>query len=142
MLIQHLSHLASTCNTVRQHLKEVRTAITIGKSPAGATLAPLPEHDRTQLLAALDLLAARIDELAREFIPPTQIEQGASALGATRMWVGILLRTCEELLEDLRPARMAARYGELSPLEEKALGSQITILLKAVKAALEVADKL
>ena len=142
MLTQHRSHIASTCSTIQHHLEEVRTAITAGKSPGGAALTPLPEPGRTRLLKALDSLSAGMDDLARKFASQQQTEQGASGPSATRMWVSILLRTCEELLGDLLPARMEMRYGPLSQSEEAALSERVTGVLTAAKAALDLSDSL
>lgn len=140
MLAQHRSHIASTCSTIRQHLEEVRTAISAGKSPGGAALTPLPEATRSGLLDALDRITCELEELAQSFEPERGPSVDAGGLGATRMWVSILLRTSEELLEDLLPARMKARYGPLFQSEEVALSEHVTGLLSALKAALDLAD--
>jgi len=140
MLAQHRSHIASTCSTIRQHLEEVRTAISAGKSPGGAALTPLPEPTLGGLLDALDRISCGVKKLAQSFGPERGPSADADGLGATRMWVSILLRTCEELLGDLLPARMKARYGPLSQSEEVVLSEHVTGLLSALKAALDLAD--
>jgi hypothetical protein len=56
------------------------------------------------------------------------------------MWSSILLRTVEELVADLAPARMGRRYGSLGRAEAERLQGQVDATLAAVHAAINVSD--
>jgi hypothetical protein len=136
MLDRHRSHLVSTYTTVLQHLAEIRQAIAPGKSPGGARLTPLPDPLREQLLERLDRIAADLDGLVRRLVPDwerTATEVGGVA--ATRMWVAILLRTIEELVEDLKPDRIGKHYGAVGAREARVLDETVSEVLAAIRGA-------
>jgi len=139
MLDRHRSHLVSTYTTVLQHLGEIRQAITAGKSPGGALLTPLAEPLRDQLVDRIDRIAAGLEELVRHFVPEwdrTAAETGG--LAATKMWTSILLRTVEELVEDLRPDRMGKHYGEVGQHEAEVLRGKVQEVLATVREGIDL----
>jgi len=141
MLDQHRSHLVSTCETVAQHLGEVRQVVTSGKSPTGGLVRPLPEPVRARLLAKLDELAARVDELHRSFAPSSRRPTDqADEPGAARMWVSILLRTIEGLMRDLLPERMGRQYGHLEPAQAANLEADVNEILALVREAIRAGE--
>jgi hypothetical protein len=137
MLSRHESHLRSTCQVLLQHLDEARQIITTGKTPGGGRVEPFPEPLRTRLREQLDLASAQIERTARS-LSPEQVR--ISDLSAARMWVSILLRTCQDLLGDLRPERMAAQYGEISPEEAEPLREMVNEIAIGISEAVEVMD--
>ena len=143
MLDQHRTHLISTYQTVLQHLTDIRELAVTGKTPGGGKVTPLPEPLRGELLAALSEVAARLEEVVRSFAPGHEralAQPGGPA--ATRMWISILLRTVEELIQDNRPARMARRYGRLTEEETHALEERVQNALAALRTALHAVDSL
>jgi len=92
---------------------------------------------RTRLREQLDLASAQIERTARS-LSPEQVR--ISDLSAARMWVSILLRTCQDLLGDLRPERMAAQYGEISPEEAEPLREMVNEIAIGISEAVEVMD--
>ncbi|MFB3880171.1 MAG: hypothetical protein ACE149_02855 [Armatimonadota bacterium] len=141
MLTRHRSHLYSTCTTALQHLEEVRQAVTAGKSPSGARLSPLPGPARQRLLDALSATATVLEGMMREFAPDESAAQAEPAgASATIMWVNILLRTVEELLSDLSPARTSRRYGALPQAEAQRLQGEVERAVASVRRAMEISD--
>ena len=141
MLRQHRTHLISTCTTALQHLEEIRQAITVGKSPGGARVTPLPEPWRQRLLEAVDSTRDVLSQMVNSFAPEeARISEEPGGLSATLMWSSILLRTVEELVADLAPARMGRRYGSLGRAEAERLQGQVDATLAAVHAAIDVSD--
>ena len=141
MLDRHRSHLVSTYTTVLQHLGEIRQAITAGKSPGGARLTPLPEPLRDQLLDQIDRIAAGLEELVRHFVPDwerTAAETGG--LAATRMWAAILLRTVEELVEDLEPDHIQRHYGALELQDVAELDERLQQVLAAIRQGVDLLE--
>jgi antitoxin (DNA-binding transcriptional repressor) of toxin-antitoxin stability system len=141
MLSRHRSHLVSTHTTVLQHIAEIRQAITAGKSPGGARLTPLPEPLRSRLLAGLDSIASDLGELVSHFAPDwerraTKMEGPA----ATKMWAAILLRTVEELVEDLEPSRLTRHYGAVREEDADLLRRRTAQVLKAVQEAIHLLE--
>jgi hypothetical protein len=139
MLDRHRLHLVSTYTTVLQHLGEIRQAITAGKSPGGALLTPLPEPLRDQLLDRIDRIAAGLEELVRRLVPDwerTATETGG--LAATRMWTAILLRTVEELVEDLRPDRMERHYGAVGEHAAETLEQRVRKVLADIREGIDL----
>jgi hypothetical protein len=134
---RHKSHLISTYTTVLQHLSEISSAAA-GKSPGGLTLPALPEAERERLAAGLDAIARQmkdtVEALAggRESAAP-----GAASVGATRMWVNVLLRTVEELIRDLSPARTEKRYGAMPPAEAKRLLRDVEAMVSMVRGMID-----
>jgi hypothetical protein len=139
MLDRHKSHLVSTYTTVLQHLGEIRQAITAGKSPGGARLTPLPEPLRDQLVDRIDRIAAGLEELVRHFVPAwerTAAETGG--LAATKMWTAILLRTVEELVEDLEPKRIGKHYGEVGESDAAVLETRVRHVLADIRDGIDL----
>ena len=56
------------------------------------------------------------------------------------MWVNILLRTVEELVNDLAPTRMGRRYGAIPRAEAQRLQGQVEKAIAVVRQAMEVSD--
>ena len=138
----HRSHLISTYTTALQHLDEIRQAAVAGKSPGGGLLTPLPEPLRDRLVAGLDAIAAGLEEVVRAFVPDGQ-RAAAEPAGpaATRMWISILLRTVEELVHDLLPARMSRKYGALEAAEAAQLEARVESVLASVRAAMQELER-
>jgi hypothetical protein len=139
MLDRHRSHLVSTYTTVLQHLGEIRQAITAGKSPGGALLTPLPEPLRDQLLDRIDRIAAGLEELVRRLVPDwerTATETGG--LAATKMWTAILLRTVEELVEDLEPKQIGKHYGEVGESDAEMLEERVRHVLADIRDGIDL----
>jgi len=133
VLQQHISHMTSTYTTVLQHLAEIRQ-VASGKSPGGARLAPLPRPEMERLSASLDDLRARLERVLRALVPDLERAVGDSGdVAATRMWVNILLRTVEELVADLLPARMQRRYGAIGRAEAQRLHADIEDVLSVIR---------
>jgi len=55
------------------------------------------------------------------------------------MWVSILLRTVEELVEEIRPARMSRRYGALRAADAQRLGGQVEGVISSLREAMRLA---
>jgi hypothetical protein len=143
VLDQHRSHVGATCATVRQHLEEIRDLVTVGKSPAGGRVAPLPQSLRGPVVALLERVAADLDRVMRLAAPERPPASGDAADGAaTRMWASILLRTAEELVADLDPDRMQRRYGKLEPGEAAALNRQMERVLAGLRETIALVDSL
>ena len=139
MLDRHRSHLVSTYTTVLQHLGEIRQAITAGKSPGGALLTPFPEPLRDQLLDRIDRIAAGLEELVRRLVPDwerTATETGG--LAATKMWTAILLRTVEELVEDLEPKQIGKHYGEVGESDAEMLEERVRHVLADIRDGIDL----
>jgi hypothetical protein len=136
---QHKSLLVSTYTTVLQHLSEIRQVVAEGKTPGGARVMPLPDSLRQRLLANLDSVALWLGNLIQEFVPEWQQsdrERGGPA--ATRMWVNILLRTIEELVEGIMPGRMSRKYGAIGAAEAERLQDNVESVLSALREAMLV----
>jgi len=134
MLSQHKSDLFSTYATVLQHLADIRQVVTEGKTPAGARVKPLPRALRDQLLAALDRAAADLEQAVRTFVP--DFDRATTEVGdvaATRMWASILLRTAEELVEDIRPEQMGRHYGAIAQEEAEQLRAKVAPVLADIR---------
>ena len=139
MLDRHKSHLVSTYTTVLQHLGEIRQAITAGKSPGGARLTPLPEPLRDQLVDRIDRIAAGLEELVRHFVPAWErIAAETGGLAATKMWTAILLRTVEELVEDLEPKRIGKHYGEVGETDAEVLEKRVRHVLADIRDGIDL----
>jgi len=141
MLNQHKSHLFSTYTTVLQHLAEIRQVVTAGKSPTGARVKPLPEPLRDKLLALLDSAAADLEEAVRTFVP--DFERATTEVGgvaATRMWASILLRTVEELVEDIYPREMSRHYGEIGEEDADLLREKVEPVLANIRNGMELLE--
>ncbi len=139
MLDRHRSHLVSTYTTVLQHLGEIRQAITAGKSPGGARLTPLPEPLRDHLVDCIERIASGLEELVHHFVPAwehTAAETGG--LPATKMWTSILLRTVEELVEDLEPKRMQKHYGKVDESDAETLHQRVERVLTTIREAIDL----
>ena len=140
MLQQHKTRLISTHLAIVQHLAEIRQVAALGKSPSGSRLAPLPEPAGTELLSALDTIAAQMEELVSLFAADfRQSAQGPPGLPATKMWLSILLRTVEDLISDLSPDRMSSQYGEIEAREAVALQQKLEEIMASYRAALAIA---
>jgi len=136
---QHKSLLVSTYTTVLQHLSEIRELVTEGKTPGGAKVTPLPESLRQPLLANLDSVAPGLENLIQEFVPEWQQSgRESGGLAATRMWVNILLRTIEELLQGIMPGRMSKKYGAIGTAEAEQLQRNVESALSALREAMLV----
>jgi hypothetical protein len=130
---QHKSHLVSTYTTVLQHLSEI-SAAAAGKSPGGAALTPLPEAERDRLAAGLDAVARRLKDTVEALVGDWEsAAAGAGTIGATRMWVNVLLRTVEELISDLSPVRTEKRYGAMPPAEARRLLKDVEAIVSLVR---------
>jgi hypothetical protein len=141
MLNQHKSHLFSTYTTVLQHLAEIRQVVTAGKTPAGGRVKPLPEPLRHKLLALLDRVAADLEEAVKTFVP--DFERAATEVGgmaATRMWASILLRTVEELVEDIHPKEMSRHYGEIAEQEANLLREKVELVLASIRSTMKLLE--
>jgi len=137
MLDRHKNHLVSTYTTVLQHLVDLRQMITTGKTPGGGRVAPLPEPLRSEMLGQFDAISAALDDLVRTFVPDWEsMSSETGGLAATRMWLSILLRTVDELIQDIRPERMGKQYGSVGADEAAALGTKAEVALAAVRDAL------
>jgi hypothetical protein len=139
MLDRHRSHLVSTYTTVLQHLGEIRQVITAGRSPGGALLTPLPEPLRDQLVDRIDRIAAGLEELVRHFVPAwehTAAETGG--LAATKMWTAILLRTVEELVEDLEPKQIGKHYGAVGEHAAETLEQRVRKVLADIREGIDL----
>jgi hypothetical protein len=136
---QHKTHLVSTYATVLQHLEEVRQAVVAGKSPGGGRLTPLSPPARDPLIDSLDAIAARLEDAVRAFTPDLEDALGRTGgEAATRMWVSILLRTIRELVEDLQPARISRRYGDLSSADSRRLDAGVQQVLSEIDRSLSL----
>lgn len=136
MLDRHKSHLVSTYTTVLHHLGEIRQAVAGGKSPGGAQLTPLPEPLRSRLVERVGRIAADLEQLVHLLVPGwerTAAEPGG--ISATQMWAAILLRTVQELVEDLDPDRMQRQYGEVTDAEAEVLRQRVRQVLAAIQDA-------
>jgi hypothetical protein len=143
MLAQHRSHVFSTCTTALQHLEEISQAVTVGNSPSGAKLTPLPEPGRQRLLEALDLIRDGLSDMMHSFASEAAAASAEPAgPSATLMWVNILLRTVEELVGDLAPPRMGRRYGSLGRAEAERLQGQVDATITAVHAAMQLSERI
>jgi hypothetical protein len=141
MLTQHRSHLFSTYTTILQHLAEIRQVVTAGKTPAGARVQPLPEPLRGKLLALLDSAAAGLEEAVKAFVP--DFERATTEVGgvaATRMWASILLRTVEELVEDIHPKEMSRHYGEIGEGEAELLREKVEPVLATIRRGMKLLE--
>ena len=141
MLNQHKSHLFSTYATILQHLAEIRQVVTTGKSPAGARVKPLPEPLRDKLLALLDRAAADLEEAVSTFVP--DFERATAEVGgvaATRMWASILLRTVEELVENIHPKEMSRHYGEIGKEEASLLREKVEPVLASIRNGMKLLE--
>jgi len=139
MLNHHKSHLFSTYTTIVQHLVEIRQVVTAGKSPTGARVKPLPEPLRDKLLALLDSAAADLEEAVRTFVP--DFERATTEVGdvaATRMWASILLRTVEELVEDIHPKELSRHYGEIGEEEADLLQEKVEPVLASIRNGMKL----
>jgi len=141
MLNQHKSHLFSTYTTILQHLAEIRQVVTAGKSPAGARVKPLAEPLRDKLLALLDSAASDLEEAVRTFVP--DFERATAEVGgiaATRMWANILLRTVEELVEDIHPKEMSRHYGAIGEEEADLLREKVEPVLASIRKGMKLLE--
>ena len=141
MLDRHRSHITSTCATALQHLSEIRQLACTGQTPVGGLVSPLPAELRDQLLSALDPLTAAIEGLAAPFASGAEGRRGEAGASAALMWVSILLRTVEDLLEDLSPGRIGRRYGALGSAEAQRLQVQLSRALGSLREAIRSVDK-
>jgi len=141
MLNQHKSHLFSTYTTILQHLAEIRQVVTAGKSPTGARVKPLPEPLRDKLLALLDGAAADLEKAVRTFVPDFErATTEVGSLAATRMWASILLRTVEELVEDIHPKEMSRHYGEIGEEEADLLREKVEPVLASIRKGMKLLE--
>jgi len=141
MLNQHKSHLFSTYTTILQHLAEIRQVVTAGKSPTGARVKPLAEPLRDKLLALLDSAASDLEEAVRTFVP--DFERATTEVGgiaATRMWANILLRTVEELVEDIHPKEMSRHYGAIGEEEADLLREKVEPVLASIRKGMKLLE--
>jgi hypothetical protein len=142
MLEQHESHIVSTYTTALQHLAEIRQVVTTGETPAGGRVAPWPEPERERLVASVDAVAAGLEAIVRSFAPHWEdMGRRTGGLAATRMWVSILLRTVEELVEEIRPARMSRRYGALGAADVQRLGGQVEGVISSLRSAMRMVSE-
>jgi len=139
MLRQHHVHLVSTYTTVLQHLAEIRQVATVGRSPSGSRLTPLPPPMQGELLAALEKISTELAEVVRTYVPDWQRQVRRTAgIAATRMWVNVLLRRVEELVRDLQPGRMSRQYGAVEEEAARGLQRQVDSVLASLQRALLV----
>ncbi len=140
---QHRTHIVSTWSTVGQRLDEVRQVITRGRTPGGTAVAPLPKPVQDELLQVLDEFEGRLKKFVHQYAPshPSSGEQPAD-WGAARMWVSVLLRTIQELIEDLLPQRMGKRYGALPPERAKDVERSVEAMLDSLRRAITACDKI
>jgi hypothetical protein len=139
VLDQHQSHLVSTYTTVLQHFQEIRQAAA-GRSPGGGRVTPLPKPAQEALSADLDQIAARLEQIVSSLAPDWRRSARGGGPGATRMWISVLLRTVEELVEDLLPDRMSKRYGVLAPEEAERLARQAEQVLALLRQTMLRSD--
>ena len=132
MLDQHKSHLVSTYTTVVQHLQEIRQAAA-GRPPGGGRTAPLPKPAQERLSASLDGIARRLERIVSSSVPDWRQSAEGGGLGATRMWISVLLGTVEELVEDLLPDRMTRRYGALARQDTEGLERELKQVLESLR---------
>ena len=77
----------------------------------------------------------------RSFAPgETAASAGTAGPGATMMWVNILLRNIEELVNDLAPTRMGRRYGAIPRAEAQRLQGEVEKAIAVVRQAMEVSN--
>jgi hypothetical protein len=139
MLDQHRSHILSTCTTALQHLAEIREVAVNGRSPAGGGVTPLPEPQRSELLKLLDMLASKLENLVRVAVPNwDQVKNETGGLGATKMWINVLLRTIDEMLAEAHPDRMTKAYGPMGKERAQALGEQVDDVLATLRDGLSL----
>jgi len=142
MLDRHRSHIVSTYTTVLQHLADARQIITTGKTPGGGQVAPLPEPLRSEMLGRLDAISAALGSLVCGYVPNWESMSGeVGGPAATRMWLSILLRTVDELVQDIGPERMGKHYGSVGVGEAGALGESAEAVLAAVRDALGTLER-
>jgi ElaB/YqjD/DUF883 family membrane-anchored ribosome-binding protein len=139
VLDQHQSHLVSTYTTVLQHFQEIRQAAA-GRSPGGGRVTPLPKPAQEALSSDLDQIAARLEQIVSSLAPDWRRSAQGGGPGATRMWISVLLRTVEELIEDLLPDRMSKRYGALAPEEAERLARQAEQVLALLRQTMRRSD--
>jgi len=138
---QHRTHLISTYTTALQHLAELRQVAASGKTPAGGRVAPVPEPMGERLFGCLDAVEKGLGELVGALAPEWNRDEPASAgPSAALMWVNVLLRTVEELVEDLHPRRMSRQYGQLGAGEAARLQSGVEEVLAALREAMSAVD--
>lgn len=141
MLDQHKSHLLSTYTTILQHLAEIRQVVTAGRSPAGARVKPLAEPLRNKFVALLDSAASDLEEAVRTFVP--DFERATTEVGgiaATRMWANVLLRTVEELVEDIHPKEMSRHYSAIGEEEADLLREKVEPVLASIRKGMKLLE--
>ena len=142
MLDQHKTHLVSTYTTLLQHLAEIRQVATTGKTPAGGRVVPLPEPVRDRLLGRLDALATEMERLVQSSgVDLRMVDSEIGGLAAARMWINVLLRTVEELIEDLLPSRMGRQYGALGAAEGERLQRHVEKALARLREAMAESEQ-
>ncbi len=134
MLSQHKSHLAAVYTEAVEHARQIREAAVSGVSPTGGRLTPFPASEQRDLLATIDCVIAALRGAIEEVMPGWHEQTVPASLSATRMWVNILLRRLQELVQDLEPGRFSRKYGDLD--EETAAR-----LAPVVKQAMEALDR-
>jgi len=142
LLDQHKTHLVSTYTTLLQHLAEIRQVATTGKTPAGGRVAPLPEPGRDRLLGRLEALATEMERLVQSSgVDLRMVDSEIGGLAAARMWINVLLRTVEELIEDLLPSRMGRQYGALGAAEGERLQRHVEKALARLREAMAESEQ-
>lgn len=142
MLEQHKSHLVSTYTTIMQHLAEIQQVAATGKTPSGELASPLQEPLRAALLARLDALDASLAGMIGALVPDwNKARSEGDETGRARMWVNILLRTIEELMQDLLPDNMGRQYGALDSLQVNDLQSRVEDALRLLHEIMQLSDQ-
>lgn len=131
----HRRHLCAALEAFEEATKAMEEAGRCGRShTSGQKLTPLAEGDwqfvSDQLESTRERLMAAVRRYAPEYLEERERAEGTAG---TLFRLSILLRHVEEeILDDLRPARMERRYGALAAEERHDLRA----LTDAVKADL------
>jgi len=119
---KHKNHLISGYITLRKSVNEISTLICEGRTPTGtsAPLTPLPKEIQSAILATLDKIVSRFEELVQRYAADElERRMKKEPLSATKMWTSVLLGQLRDDMADLHPGKFERKFGEFDSREER-----------------------
>jgi hypothetical protein len=135
---QHRLHIISTFLTVSRYVEEMEEIAVEGKSPSGVgqALSPLPPGAWQPIATFLERIRAECEALAESFSPAQLHEHRVQApLGATLMWLSVMLGRIEEAVEELRPEVIERKFGPIGEEVRRELACGAEHAVRALEEA-------
>jgi len=139
----HRRHLCASLSSFEEFVQNMERAGHDGRSPtSGQKLTPLASRDWKPIAEALRIALARLTEAVRAVAPEKLSgRECAEGLSGTLFRLSILLRQAEEeIVDDLKPARMEGKFGALEEAERRLLADLTRAMRKDLSSARERID--